>query len=317
MPRTIRIQYPGGTYHVYARGNEKKEIFLDDDDRFKMMSIIERVKRKFKFKLYAFVLMPNHYHFLLGSEQENLGKLMQCINTAYSVYFNYKYKRVGHLFQGRYNSILVGDDDYFLELTRYIHLNPSRKMYIDNLETYRFSSLPEYLGRKGFKLCDVSRAFKFLSADMINARRRYVMFLSEGGRISEDKITQDMFRNLIVGSAEFALKVGDRLKARKPSLAGRLTRGSNGDPEKLIDAVSRSMKVDKTEIFKKRGKSNFAKKAAIYLLWKNTVLTHEEIGAVLDNVHASNISRTLKAAVNELENNKTFATLVNDIQTQI
>lgn len=127
MPRTARITYPGATYHVYARGNEKKTIFKSDADKLKFINILSKVKKTIDFDIYAYVLMPNHYHILLRDPKESLGKIMQLINTAYAVYANWKHKRTGHLFQGRFSSIIVEDDDYFLELTRYIHLNPMKK----------------------------------------------------------------------------------------------------------------------------------------------------------------------------------------------
>jgi REP element-mobilizing transposase RayT len=126
MGRQLRILFPGAVYHVTSRGNERKNIFKDDMDRKMLLKLVSRAMKKFGFKVFAFVLMTNHYHFLFKCENTNLPLIMQFINTGYGIYFNRKYKRSGHLFQGRYKSILVEHGPDIKEVVRYIHLNPIR-----------------------------------------------------------------------------------------------------------------------------------------------------------------------------------------------
>ena len=126
MPRTKRLDWKNAVHHVMARGVEKRNIFIDDSDRRRFVSRLGRYVKETGIDIYAWVLMPNHIHILARTSDIPLSKFMQKTLTAYAVYFNKKHDRAGHLFQNRYRSILVQEESYFLELIRYIHLNPLR-----------------------------------------------------------------------------------------------------------------------------------------------------------------------------------------------
>ena len=126
MARPLRIEWPGALYHVTDRGNERQLIFRDDQDRRKFLHYFEETIEKFGLIVHALCLMPNHYHIEIETPNGNLSKAMQWLKTTYTVYFNHRHSRSGHLFQGRYKSIVVEKDSYLLELSRYIHLNPVR-----------------------------------------------------------------------------------------------------------------------------------------------------------------------------------------------
>jgi len=126
MPRGPRIDFPGAIHHVYARGIEKRDVFLDDADRFSLLDRVGRNLAKCEMRCFAWALLPNHFHFLLQSDTGRLPSFMHCLLTGYSKYFNERYGRVGHLFQNRYKSSIVGKAGYFRDLVRYIHLNPLR-----------------------------------------------------------------------------------------------------------------------------------------------------------------------------------------------
>ena len=126
MPRGPRIDFPGAVHHVYARGIEKRSIFLDDSDRIFFLEKVGANLPRWGIRCHAWALMPNHFHLLLQSNEGQLPSFMRCLLTVYSKYFNSKHNRVGHFFQNRYNSPIVGKDAYFREVVRYIHLNPFR-----------------------------------------------------------------------------------------------------------------------------------------------------------------------------------------------
>ena len=132
MARPYRLQIENGLYHITSRGNERRQIYLDDSDYKKFLEYVGKAKEKYKVYLYAYVLMSNHYHLLIETTQENLSHLMHYLNGSYTSYFNWKHKRHGHLFQGRYKSILVDKETYFMELTRYIHLNPVKAKMVED-----------------------------------------------------------------------------------------------------------------------------------------------------------------------------------------
>lgn len=126
MPRGPRIDFPGAIHHVYARGIEKRDIFLDDVDRDSFLHRVGGNLPRWGIRCPAWSLMPNHFHLLLQSDNGSLPSFMQCLLTGFSKYFNDRHKRVGHLFQNRYKSPIVDKAKYFLDVVKYIHLNPLR-----------------------------------------------------------------------------------------------------------------------------------------------------------------------------------------------
>jgi REP element-mobilizing transposase RayT len=145
MARKRRIEFPNAFYHVLARGNRKQEIFLEERDYQRFLDYLRDYREKYPFNLYAYALMPNHYHLLIESLEMPLSRVMQALQLRYTVYFNKKYDKVGHLFQGRYKAILCDRDAYLLELVRYIHLNCVRANIVADPLDYPWSSHRAYL----------------------------------------------------------------------------------------------------------------------------------------------------------------------------
>lgn len=168
----LKTYTENGIYHIYNRGVEKRDIFLDEQDYKTFLYFLKQylldpndpqkktreykgrtlVRRSFidRVELLAYCLMPNHFHLLIKQKGENdMTEFIKCLATSYSMYFNDKYKRVGSLFQGRYKAVLVENDDYLLHLSRYIHINPDYKGR--TLAEYSWSSYQEYLGIRGTK----------------------------------------------------------------------------------------------------------------------------------------------------------------------
>ena len=126
MSRPLRIQYPDAYYHVTCRGNEQQLIFRRLEDRQEFFRLLARSVDIFDVRLLAYALMPNHFHLLVCTPKGNLSEFMRHFNISYTGAFNRKYKRSGHLYQGRYKAFLIDGDNYLLEVFRYIHLNPLR-----------------------------------------------------------------------------------------------------------------------------------------------------------------------------------------------
>ncbi|HEY6873958.1 MAG TPA: transposase [Geobacteraceae bacterium] len=148
MGRPLRIAYPGAHYHVTSRGNEQKDIFKSRRDREQFLSYLESSVVRYGARIHAYCLMTNHYHLLLETPVGNLPEIMRHINGAYTNYYNTKRKRAGHLFQGRYKAILIEADEYLMELSRYIHLNPVRCGMAEKPESHPWSSYQNYIGQK-------------------------------------------------------------------------------------------------------------------------------------------------------------------------
>ena len=125
MARPLRIEVAGGWYHVVARGHERRAIFRDDRDRQRFLEVLAEGTERFRLQLHAYVLMDNHYHLLVETREPNLSRAMQWLGVSYSVWFNRRHRRVGHLFQGRFKGVVL-EPSAAVEVTRYLHLNPVR-----------------------------------------------------------------------------------------------------------------------------------------------------------------------------------------------
>ncbi len=124
MPRPWRIRYPGAKYHITVRGNGRRDVFHEASDYERFLMQLCDALEKDDVILYAYALLPNHYHLFIETPHANVQRFMQRLNTAYSMYHRFKHAEPGHCFQGRYGAKLVGGDEYIVALTRYIHLNP-------------------------------------------------------------------------------------------------------------------------------------------------------------------------------------------------
>lgn len=120
------MEFAGAVYHVMARGNERREVFRDEKDRERFLETVAEAVERFGLLVHAYCLMPNHYHVIVETPRGNLSQAMAWLQTTYTVRFNRRHRRSGHLFQGRYKAQLIEADGYAQELVRYIHLNPVR-----------------------------------------------------------------------------------------------------------------------------------------------------------------------------------------------
>lgn len=158
MPRAQRITIENGYYHIITRGNQKQSVFLESVDYEKYLLILAKYKNKYNFKLYGFCLMPNHVHLIAEVEKSMmLSKIMKCLNLSYTLYFNSKYKKVGHLWQDRFKSKIIGKDAYLLECINYIEANPIRASLVSHIDKYPWSSYNFRNTKKG--LLDNSFSF--------------------------------------------------------------------------------------------------------------------------------------------------------------
>jgi putative transposase len=140
MPREGRRLSESKIYHIMIRGNERKDIFLDNEDKKRFIEILNEKNKDRKFAIYAYCLMDNHVHILINEGSDEIGKIMKRINISYAYYFNKKYDRIGHLFQDRFKSEGIESDAYLLSVVRYIHNNPVKASMVKRVEEYKWSS---------------------------------------------------------------------------------------------------------------------------------------------------------------------------------
>lgn len=148
MPRYARITAPYLFYHIFNRGLEKSVIFRERADYLRFLHLLFRYSKKFDWIIYCYCLLPNHYHLLIKTKEDPLGKIMKSLQTAFSVYFNKKYNRVGPVFSGRYRSIICQKDEYLTQVSKYIHLNPVKAGLCKKPLNYPYSSYREYISGK-------------------------------------------------------------------------------------------------------------------------------------------------------------------------
>ncbi len=162
MARPLRIEFPGALYHVTARGNARSEFFWGDDDRWLFFSILADLVERYNWICHGYCLMGNHYHLLIETPDGNLSEGMRQLNGIYTQKFNRSHARTGHVFYGRFKSIVVDKDSHLLELCRYVVLNPVRAGMARHPKDYPWSS---YCATAGLK-----KKLDFLSTDWILAQ---------------------------------------------------------------------------------------------------------------------------------------------------
>lgn len=183
MPRQARLDAPGALHHVIARGIERAKIFRDESDREDFLGRLGDLSQTGAFRVYAWALLPNHFHLLVRTGRQPLARSMRKLLTGYVVNFNRRHKRVGHLFQNRYKSILCEEEPYLLELTRYIHLNPLRAGLVAslaNLTEHRWTGHAVILGRVQRAWQDTETILAYFGKRRKEAAERYAAFVREG-----------------------------------------------------------------------------------------------------------------------------------------
>jgi len=217
MSRPLRIQYPGALYHVISRGQERGAIVRDDADREKRLEWLRRTVETYGWRLHAFVQMTNHEHLFVQTPEPNLAAGMQYLNGSYTGYFNRRHGRSGHLFEGRYRGHLVEELGYYLEVSRYIHLNPVRAGIVDRPEKWRWSS---YLGyhRARYVLPWVTydAVLGEFAREENAARRAYVRFVLAALNQPPASPFAEAVEGLLVGSGEFVERIR-KLLQEKPA----------------------------------------------------------------------------------------------------
>ncbi|MFT9496033.1 REP-associated tyrosine transposase [Anaerosolibacter sp.] len=145
MPRHRRVLSDSNTYHIMIRGNERKDIFYDDEDRYKLLNILKHKKDISQCEIYAYCLMSNHVHLLVKENTEAISKFMKRVNVSYAYYFNRKYNRIGHVFQDRFKSEPIEGEAQLLAAIRYIHNNPVKAKLVNDCADYNWSSYKSYV----------------------------------------------------------------------------------------------------------------------------------------------------------------------------
>jgi REP element-mobilizing transposase RayT len=196
MARPLRIQAAGLTYHVTARGVRRMNIYLDNDDRRRFLTLLAAVVQRYALQCHAYCEMTNHYHIAVTTTEANLSRACQQLNGDYAQWWNWRHKHVGHVFQGRFDAQIVQDDAYLLNVCRYIVLNPVRAGMVSTPEQWTWSSYAAMTGLvRRPSLLDCDRVLELVSpgdpADGPNRFRQSVLEADAHAVLPRDAILGD------------------------------------------------------------------------------------------------------------------------------
>jgi len=286
MARAPRPAYPCAVYHVTARGNNRAAIFTDDRDRDSLLALFAEAVKRFNLEIFAFCLMTNHFHLFLRTPEANISRALQWINSVYTQRYNRRHRRLGHLFQGRFKSVLVIEQAHWIHLSHYIHLNPVRAGLAADPSEHPWSSYADYVGANAeFPWLSPEPVLLAYGPDRAARRKRYrakSLSLAGTGRESWKKFAADLFAaapSCAAGEGGPSIKEPLYIKGKpNPRLAASAR--PPVDHDEALEQVAAAFAVNKDELFRKR--RNFpARLAAYYHLTYNRGLSVASTAAAL------------------------------------
>jgi len=279
MARKPRVHFENALYHVICRGNNKEKIFMNEEDKKEYLDIIKRYKMKYNFKIYAYCLLDNHAHMLIEVEDTPLSKIMQGLQQVYTMRYNKKNSRSGHVFEQRYKSILCDKENYLLALIKYIHENPLKAGLLGGLN-YKWSSHQEYIYGKKSNLVDSDNMLKVFSPDKAKAVLYYLSFMNTEQQIENSREYE--YQEILEKD------LGKEDKGKKLAF------------EDIIDKVCRITDLNSEEIADKKRTQGLvdARKAIIILGKRYTNLINKEIANRL-NLSDSTVSNIISTGEKE------------------
>ena len=269
MSRPLRIEYPGAMYHVMNRGNQRQDVFRKKADCETFIEKLEYFSELFHVKIYCYVLMNNHFHLLLCTQEANLGRFMQSFLTSFTITLNRRNQKSGHLFQGRYKAQLVENHEYVSKLSRYIHLNPVRiKKYKDNtieenrniLQNYTWSSFTAHIGLKEPEdFLDIKPVLSSWGSNNIRRMKNYREYVEQGLYKNIENPFELAIRQQIIGSEAFSERI-TRTRILKRKVKDRKEESmlcafqQSINPEEIINTIAGYFKITRKSIMQRRSR---------------------------------------------------------------
>jgi len=316
MPRMLRVEYIGAVYHVMCRGNAGQAIYLADQDKELFLNTLSEACRKTGWRIHAYVLMSNHYHLLLETPEANLVAGMKWLQGTYTQRFNSTHKRHGHLFQGRYKSLLIDPDasEYFRIVSNYIHLNPVRAHLLDmeneDLSDYRWSSYTYFLKRSSERP-DWLAVERVLASTVYESgrqkgRKLYQGYMDQRAEEEQDvkkrkellEERKNLHKGWLLGGTDFRDRMLDLIDhgglVQTDNWRGE-QRKEHGqrEAERLIQKGIEELSVTEEEILQSKSMRQ-EKQAIVWLVKRNTTVTGVWLANRLQLGHRVNCSRALR-----------------------
>jgi len=345
MARPLRIQRPGGWYHVTARGNERRAIFREDLDRGHFCELLAAMVERFVVRLHTYVLMDNHYHLMVETPQANLSQAIQWLNVSYSAWFNRRYARVGHLFQGRYQAVVVEHQAWALSLSRYVHLNPVRigvlgldkaardrqrqgagpppeaaqvRERIGRLRRYRWSSYRAYVGfAQAPSWLERQAVLGLLGSGNDQCRRQaYREYVESAVRQGlAESPWEGLVGQVVLGGAEFVQGLQGLLKGNEKEQPGLRRLRERPGWEQVVRAVEK-VKGERWEVFRDR-QGDWGRDLALYLGRKHSGMKLAELGAAAGGLDYRTVGWAVARFGQRVTQDRSLAELMRRAEAQI
>jgi REP element-mobilizing transposase RayT len=280
-----------------VRGNARQDIVRDDTDRQRLQDELERATVRAGWMVYAFVILPSHFHVVLETPQPNLSRGMQIFLSSYAIAWTRRHRFLGHVFRGRYRTDMVEDETYLWSVTRYVHLNPVRAGLVDRPEEWPWSSLPGY-ARRADRLGWVSYDELLASSGGTDPARAYGEYVRSGLTDPPESPWREAHQGWLLGSAAFIKRVGAIVRGKPPRAARRV----QGLPlSRVREVVCRAYEVAPADLAQ-RGSRSRAREALAYLARRHTTATHRELAELLGLQGPESVPNLTRRIASRLEN---------------
>ena len=278
MARPVRLEFGGALYHVTSRGDRREAIYEDDADRIQFLDTLGQVVGQFNWRCHAYCLMGNHYHLVIETPDGNLSKGMRQLNGVFTQWSNRRHRRAGHLFQGRYKAILVDADNYLLELTRYVVLNPVRAHLVDSPGKWPWSSYRAVMGEVDAPAwLEIDGLLVQFGTRRMRALAAYERFVHEG--MSSESIWRHLNRQVFLGDEAFIAGAHRRAAQRPDDI--NIPRAQRRPPAPPLAAIA---------------KAHPDRNAAMRAAWATGEYSYTQIAAHF-GVHFTTVGRIVRLAV--------------------
>ena len=345
MARPLRVLRENGWYHITARGNERQAIFRDDRDRKRFLGWLEESVELYGWLVHAYVLMPNHYHLVVQTPQPNLSQAMQWLNTGYSVWFNRRHDRVGHLFQGRFTSVVVEPETWSLALSSYVHLNPVRmrsfgldkhsrsrqrlghdgtpaaelvRRRLSHLRKFRWSSYRAYIGlESAAEWLRTHPILQSIGTGSIHQRqRKYQQYVEDQIREGLPSAPwEQLVERTILGAERFVRRVRQQLSSKARDVTGLKGLLHRGTWPEVVAAVE-ALKQQPWSTFRDRY-GDWGRDLALYLGRKVAGLKLSELGEAVGGVDFRSVSAAITRFERKLSRDKHLCKLLENAKARM
>ena len=296
MARPLRLEFSGALYHLTARGNAQQPIFLDETDRRQFLRLFGAEVEQQRWRCYVYCLMGNHYHAVIETPEANLSRGLRRLHGTYTQWFNRRHRRVGHLLQGRFKSLLVEKESYLLELCRYVVLNPVRAGFVPAPDDWVWSSYRATVGLDTAPVwLDVPCVLHLFDGDAAMARRAYAQFVIDG--VSQPSPWVHVTGQIFLGSPAFLERMERQLAGQSmTNVPASQTHPTRPSPDDVLGHVAASYGVSLSAVLSRS--HHDAYQTAVYLLRRaaNEPLQTVAIRFGVSPSRISKIQRTIDQA---------------------